>query len=864
MAITHNDDENIAYELWIGTTITVAAATIAVVLRWTARRVSHVGYGWDDYTIMIALVVNWITAILRWIQIIYFGLGHHADQISEAKVVGYLKVFMPVQILYLTNTSITKASILLLYARIFGVVTRFRWVLIAAGSLVAAFWVSCVIVTLAGCRPFSAFWDLVQTGQCHNGPPFTRTNAIINMCLDVLMLCLPFPMLWRIHTTRRQKVILMSMFALGGFVCVVSILRIVSFVYHTGRDPTFATVPSSNWSQIEQSVGIVCACLPTLRPLFRRLYGNVIDSTHTGSSSTPISRNRLQPGSSGNPSLRVAVVEAGGFYEVGNGNRSIVPAYCALYTGSDPGDTNPHIDWGFQTTPQPGAANRRIHYPRGKTLGGTSARNYMTYHRPSAGAMQRWAEEVGDNSYLFDNMMPFFQRSGHYTPPNDALYHNSTNLESPDAFSAAGGPLQISFGPVVDAFATWVRHAYIAAGMPQIAGFNSGDLLGSSWAPSTIDPRNAHRSSSESSFLRAALSDPATSSVLTIYPSTLALRILFEHKTATGVQVTTAGTFGTPPLEFTLHARKEVILSAGAVQSPQLLLASGVGPCADLAGVNVPCTHHLPGVGQNLQDHVLFGASRRVNVLTASAAANNASLAAHNEHLWNCCATGPLSLAVPGYYGWEKLPPSLRAHLSASTRRALDHLIPADWPELEWLAINAYVGDSFVKGTDPLDGHNYGTISAGLVAPFSRGTVSLRTADMRDPPLIDPQWLTHPVDKDLAVQAFRRVRHIWNLLVEMGVADCNETYPGRDVGDGADEIAAFIAGSMGTIFHPAGTCKMGRAADGMAVVDTRARVFGLRRLRVVDASSFPFLTPGHPQSVVYALAEKIAADILNS
>lgn len=123
---------------------------------------------------------------------------------------------MPVQILYLTNTSITKTSILLLYARIFGVVTRFRWALIAVGFLVAAFWVSCVIVTLAGCRPFSAFWDLVQTGHCVNGPPFTRGNAIINMCLDVLVLCLPFPMLWRIHTTRRQKVILMSMFALGG------------------------------------------------------------------------------------------------------------------------------------------------------------------------------------------------------------------------------------------------------------------------------------------------------------------------------------------------------------------------------------------------------------------------------------------------------------------------------------------------------------------------------------------------------------------------------------------------------------------------------------------------------------------------
>ncbi|RHZ65327.1 GMC family oxidoreductase [Aspergillus thermomutatus] len=535
-----------------------------------------------------------------------------------------------------------------------------------------------------------------------------------------------------------------------------------------------------------------------------------------------------------NRSVSVAVVEAGSFYEIDNGNKSVVPGYGPYYAGLDPEDYQPLIDWGFVTSPQPGAGNRTAHYPRGKTLGGSSARNFMFYHRPTADSMQRWADEVGDESYAFDKMLPFFKRSCHYTPPDRSLYVNTTNTQTPDAFDPSGGPLEVSFGNSVDAFGTWAQRAFTAVGMEQIDGLNSGKLLGAAYGSSTINPRNAQRSSSESSFLQEAIS---SGSAPTIYINAMAQRILFDsNKGATGVQVSTAGTFGTAPVNYTLNARKEVIVSAGAFQSPQLLMVSGVGPCSKFG---IDCIHDLPGVGQNLQDHTFFGSAHRVNVLTSSAAGNDPALAALLAEQYLANATGPLSIFGSGYYGFEKLPDPYRSRLSDDSIQALSG-VPSDWPEIEWLPLNAWVGDgsNYIAG-DPLDGHNYATIATALVAPFSRGTVTLADASMNTPPIIDPQWLVDPTDVDLAIQSFKR---------EQVQTD--------------SQIREYLAKSVMPVYHVASSCKMGREEDPLAVLDNTARVFGVRNLRVVDASSFPFITPGHPQAVVYALAEKIADDIL--
>ncbi|KAH1489306.1 hypothetical protein LV164_002717 [Aspergillus fumigatus] len=560
-----------------------------------------------------------------------------------------------------------------------------------------------------------------------------------------------------------------------------------------------------------------------------------------------------------NRSANVAVIEAGSFYEIDNGNKSIVPGYAPYFAGTDPEDYQPLIDWGFVTTPQPGAGNRTAHYARGKTLGGSSARNFMLYHRPTADSMQRWADEASDESYTFDRMLPYFKKSCHYTPPDQSLYVNSTNTQTPDAFEPSGGPLQVSFGNSVDVFGTWAQKAFTAVGLEEIDGLNSGRLLGAAYGTSTINPKNAQRSSSEASFLQEAI---AGGSPPTIYINAMAQKILFdENKAATGVQVSTAGTFGTPPVSYTLNARKEVIISAGAFQSPQLLMVSGVGACDQLSKFGIDCIHDLPGVGQNLQDHVYFGSVRRVNVLTASASANDPSLATREVEQYLANATGPLSIFGAGYYGFEKLPEPYRSQLSETSIQALSS-VPRDWPEIEWLPVNSWIGDgsNYMTG-DPSDGHNYATIATALVAPFSRGSVTLADASMNTPPVIDPQWLVDPTDVDLAFQSFKRQRQVWEVLVRMGIADAREAYPGEHVQTDS-QIREYLAKSVIPVFHVAGSCKMGRKDDPLAVLDNTARVFGVQNLRVVDASSFPFITPGHPQAVVYALAEKIADDIL--
>ncbi|EED15719.1 GMC oxidoreductase, putative [Talaromyces stipitatus ATCC 10500] len=528
----------------------------------------------------------------------------------------------------------------------------------------------------------------------------------------------------------------------------------------------------------------------------------------------------------------VAVIEAGGFYEVDNGNLSIVPGYATFFTGSDLDNYSPLVDWGFAKTPQPELGNRRLHYARGKTLGGSSARNYMLYQRVTVDSMQQWADEVDDQSYTWEAFLPYYQKSINYTPPGQKLYTNSSNKQDPNAFSCTGGPLKVSFSNFVDPFGTWAQQAFIKVNMTEIEGLDSGKLLGSAYATLTIDSRNAWRETSESSFLMHALNAGLP---VTIYKSSLARKIIFDsNNTATGVQVFAACFSGTQSMNFTLTARKEVIVSAGVFQSPQLLMVSGIGPCDELADFGITCISNLIGVGQNMQDHPIFGSAHRVNVHTASASLNNATLSALSVQSYINNATGPLSIFGPGIYGWEKLPEPYRSQLSNQSRGVLD--------------IGAYNGYNLNKETaDPRDGHNYATLNTALVAPLSRGTVKIQSNSMTEPPIINPNWLADQTDRDLAIQSFKRQREIWDILAHLGSNYTTDS-----------QIKQITAESMNTVYHASATCKMGKKGDPMAVLDSHARVYGVQNLRVVDASSFPYLPPGHPQALVYALAEKVA------
>ena len=271
----------------------------------------------------------------------------------------------------------------------------------------------------------------------------------------------------------------------------------------------------------------------------------------------------------------VAVIEAGGLYEQDNGNQSTVPylgATMPFLAATEDYPRNSLMDWDLLSTPQVAAGNRRIHYAQGKTLGGSSAINSMGYHRGTKGAYQRWADLVGDQSYTFDRILPFFKRTCTLTPP-DPQRRNVQNLTiNFDPFACGNtpdNPLQVSWSHFVDSARTWLARTLPAIGQPlSPRGFNSGELRGGAWIPSTVNPKDSTRSTSKNSYLRTALERKKAR--ITIYLRSQATKIVFnDAKRATGVVVSSGQG------EYVISAKKEVILSAGVFHSPQLLMLSG-------------------------------------------------------------------------------------------------------------------------------------------------------------------------------------------------------------------------------------------------------------------------------------------------
>ncbi|KAL9579654.1 MAG: hypothetical protein Q9212_004981 [Teloschistes hypoglaucus] len=501
------------------------------------------------------------------------------------------------------------------------------------------------------------------------------------------------------------------------------------------------------------------------------------------------------------------------------------------------------MDWDLLSTPQMGANNRRIHYAQGKTLSGSSALNSMAYHRGSAGSYQLWADKTADDSYTFQTLLPYFQRSCAFTPPNETKRQtpNATVRYDPRAFSAAGGPLHVSYSNWVDPALTWLQRAFAAIGLPvSDVGFNSGSLINrTAWIPSTIDPLTGERSSSQTSFLEQAL----TNSNIVVYTQAQATKILFRSVVANGVSVTTNG------VPYTISANKEVILSAGVFHSPQLLMVSGIGPRATLEKFSIPVLSDLAGVGQNLWDQLLFGVSRPIDVPTQVQYLTEPALAAKAADMFFSNASGPLS-SLNGMIAFEKIPQPLRANF---TRAALESLeqFPPDWPEVEYAT-----GTSVSPTTEA----GIALIKAALLAPLSRGNVTIASADISTPPVINMAWLTDPAgaDAQVALAALKRMPQAFSTIANITTGP--ELAPGTNVTSDAD-LLAYIRNTSGPLWHAGATCAMGRQGDPGAVVDPRARVFGVEGLRVVDLSAAPLVPPVHPQAIVYMLAEKIADDI---
>ncbi|TAQ86890.1 hypothetical protein B7494_g4805 [Chlorociboria aeruginascens] len=553
----------------------------------------------------------------------------------------------------------------------------------------------------------------------------------------------------------------------------------------------------------------------------------------------------------------VAIIEAGTFYELSSGNISQVPATGDYFAGKDRTDTQPLVDWGYDTVAQPdfyGAYNQSTHYARGKTLGGCTARNFMVYQRGSEGSYQQWADTVGDQSYTWANFKSFFKKSVNFTEPDMNLrFANSTPEYNATDAGDQLGPLSVTFPSYAHAFGTWAYKGFQQIGIPSIPGFLSGNLLGTSWATFTLDATKMTRDSSETSFLRVGIENPA----LTVYPLATAKKILFdETKKATGVVVQTGGI--DDEMNYVLSARKEVILAAGVFGSPQLLMVSGVGPAETLKSLRIPVVADRPGVGQGMQDHLFFGIAYRVNVITISSI-SDPIYAAEQAALYQQAA-GIYTAPVTDVLAWEKIPQDLRANWSSETHNALN-AYPDDWPEVEYISIPGYLGNQDVSRHEgPDDSFNYATVSSALVAPRSIGSISISSPDTNVAPLVHTNYLREQSDIDITVAAFKRIRQLFASDALQNITIGEEYFPGPSV-QTDEQIEDFIRTSMSTIWHATSTCAMGKVNDTNTVVDTKGRVVGVQGVRVVDAAAFPFVPPGHPMSTIYALAEKLACDI---
>ncbi|PLW19223.1 hypothetical protein PCASD_15138 [Puccinia coronata f. sp. avenae] len=554
------------------------------------------------------------------------------------------------------------------------------------------------------------------------------------------------------------------------------------------------------------------------------------------------------------PHVRVAVVEAGADYDLLPTNKPLVdiPGADTLGCGSNQYDAlNDAVDWRFKTTPQSGANNRRVRYARGKTIGGSSARNFMIYQRASKGSLDKWAELTGDPDWTFERRFEDYQKSVSFTAPQNQLRQEFPEAQCDGlAFTQANGPVQVSYPNMAQPFSKYMQLSLNEKGIPTSQDFNRGALDGVQYASTTINPKNGHRSTSRAFFAAARSREN-----LVVYTTAMVKRIILDESTpprAEGIEFV----YTLTGLSDKLLARKEVILSAGAFQSPQLLMVSGIGPKDQLEANNIPVRVESPNVGQGMEDHIFFGPAYPVHSIETLTRIATQPAHLTSQYLnFTLQQLGPLTNNVADMIAFERFGISKLKQLNAHSLSAY----PADWPHVEYLSAAGLVSDfsdlialNALAGTTT--GKEFVTILAALVAPQSRGTVKIVSNDASVPPLIDPGWLTHPVDQMIAIEAFKRTREFFSAQAMQPIIDGQEYLPGPSV-DSDEQILDWIKNSLMTVWHAACTCRM-RTQDQGGVLDSHFRVYGTKDLRVVDASAFPSLPPGHPQSTVYMISER--------
>ncbi len=489
--------------------------------------------------------------------------------------------------------------------------------------------------------------------------------------------------------------------------------------------------------------------------------------------------NRL----SANPDNRVLLLEAG--QNVSDAEVSFPPAWPGLAGGA--------YDWDYQSTAQPGLDGRFVAQPRGKGLGGSTLINAMGFQRGPAQAYDRWAQQTGDDRWAFASLLKYFKKL-------------ETASGGASEYRGGNGPLNVlELGGVKDKtpLAQAIFDAGISAGHPFNPDWNGARADGTIWSQLSIKDGRRHTASS------AYLDTISDRGNLTIMTEATVSKLRIEKGRCTSVLVTISGQHKT------LTARRDTILSAGAFDSPRLLMLSGIGDKHRLEAAGVAVVHHLPGVGQNLADHVLapgllFGSNRTIP----------ASRYNHSE-----------SMVV------------------AQSRQS------AGWSDLMIMGLSIpFVSPDF--GPPPTN--SFAFVPA-LTHPRSRGSITIKSPDMNVPAVIDPGYLNDDSDVDALVDGFEIAREIAAAKpLESWIAE--ELFPGPAVTD-RKALASHVRKVASPFFHPVSTCGMGLPQDELAVLDIACKVRGIDGLRVVDASSFPSIPQAMTNAAVVAFAE-CASDII--
>lgn len=509
--------------------------------------------------------------------------------------------------------------------------------------------------------------------------------------------------------------------------------------------------------------------------------------------------NRL----SADPSVSVLLLESGGR---GRNPLLIIPAGFAKVMGT-------RVNWIFDTVPQKHMAGRTMFLPQGKVLGGSTAINAMLYIRGHRLDFDEW-EGLGNKGWGYRDVLPYFRRS-------------ENNERLADEFHGSGGELnvadQIQHNPLSAAFVRAAQQAGLAFNTDP----NGADQTGVFY--NQLTQRNARRESAATAFLHPIRHRPN----LTVATDATVTRIHVGNGTATGVSYSCKGR------HHQAKAQAEVILSAGAINSPRLMLLSGIGPAAELEAVGVRTVHDLPGVGKNLHDQLEVSVTARCRQPISYSGEDRWHKAVLHGLQYLLYRTGPATATVSESGAFIR---------SSNDVRSPDiqlHMQPA---YVQW--------DEAAHKIRRIPGHGI-TLLACNVRPKSRGSVTLVSSDPGVNPAIDPNYLDHPDDVTTSLEGFRWIRKVLSAPAFADFVDA-ELSPGAGI-DSDEDVIDFIRNTGGTDYHPVGTCKMG--SDPLAVVDDHLRVHGVDRLRVIDASIMPTITSGNTQAPSFMIGEK-GADLV--